>query len=69
MLRRNDKTAKPYALSVIGSCPPSGVLHSEVVVYRMAESLLAAEIPFSCLNRYVAKQELNLLKLSASQLT
>ena len=35
----------------------------------MAESLLASEIPFSCLNRYVAKQELNLLKLSASQVT
>ena len=35
----------------------------------MAESLIAAETPFSCLNRYVAKQELNLLKLSASHVT
>jgi hypothetical protein len=46
-------------------CPPQ----SEVVVYRMAESLLAAEIPLSCLNRYEPKQKLNLLKLSACQVT
>ncbi len=45
--------------------PPSGVLQSEVVVYRMAESLLAAQIALSCLNRCVSKQELNLLKFSA----
>jgi len=31
----------------------------------MVESLLAAETLLSCLNRYVPKQELNLLKLSA----
>jgi len=41
---------------------------SEVVVYRMAESLLAAEVPFSCLNGCVSKQKLNLLKLSACQM-
>jgi hypothetical protein len=35
--------------------------------YRMAESLLAAEVPFSCLNGCVSKQRLNLLKLSACQ--
>jgi hypothetical protein len=35
----------------------------------MVESLLAAEIPLSCLNRYGPKQELNLLKLSLCQVT
>jgi hypothetical protein len=32
---------------------PSGVFQSKVVVYRLAEFLLAAEIAFSCLNRGV----------------
>ena len=41
----------------------------EVVVHGVFEVLLAAQIAFSCLNRYVPKQELNLLKLSACQVT
>ena len=35
----------------------------------MAESLLAAEIPLSSLNRYVSKQKMNLINLSACQVT
>ncbi len=41
------------------------VLESEFVVHCLAESLLAAEITFGCLNRCMSKQELNLLKFSA----
>ena len=43
---------------------PSSVLQAEMVVDRLAEFLLAAEIALSCLNRCVSKQELNLLKFS-----
>ena len=41
------------------------VPQSEFVVHCLAESLLAAEITFGCLNRCVSEQELNLLKFSA----
>src|SRR6516165_5620902 len=60
-----------------GSCPevrlwdvttPSGVFQSKVVVHRLAEFLLAAEIAFSGLNRGVPKQKLNLFKFSARQM-
>ena len=60
-----------------GSCPevrlwdvttPSGVFQSKVVVHRLAEFLLAAEIAFRCLNRGVPKQKLNLFKFSARQM-
>ena len=44
---------------------PLGVFQAEFVIYRLAESLLAAKITLSCLNRCVSKQELNLLKFSA----
>jgi hypothetical protein len=47
---------------------PSGVFQSEVIVHRVAEVLLAAELAFSCLNRCVPKQELNLFKFSAGQM-
>jgi hypothetical protein len=49
-------TAAGAPISAKSACEPrlaSDALQSEVVVYRMAESLLAAEIPLSCLNRYV----------------
>ncbi len=52
----------------LGAVTTLGALQSEVVVHRMAEFLLAAEIPFSCLNRCVPKQKLNLLKFSARQM-
>ena len=48
--------------------PPSGFSQSEVVVHRLAEFLLAAQIALSCLNRCVPKQKLNLLKFSARQM-
>jgi hypothetical protein len=48
---------------------PSGVVfQSKVVVQRLAEFLLAAEIAFRCLNRGVPKQKLNLFKFSARQM-
>ena len=47
---------------------PLGVFQSKVVVHRLAEFLLAAEIAFRCLNRGVPKQKLNLLKFSARQM-
>jgi hypothetical protein len=46
----------------------SGVFQSKVVVHHVAEFLLAAQITFSCLNRRVSKQKLNLLKFSARQM-
>ncbi len=51
-----------------GVTTPSGVFQSEVVVHRLAEFLLAAEIALSCLNRGMPKQKLNLLKFSAGQM-
>jgi len=48
--------------------PLSDVFQSEIVVHGMAEFLLAAEIPFGCLHRCVAKEKLNLLKLSACEM-
>jgi hypothetical protein len=51
-----------------GVTTPSGVFQSEVVVHRLAEFLLAAEIALSCLNRGVLKQKLNLLKFPAHQM-
>jgi len=47
---------------------PSGIFESEVVVHRVVEFLLAAEITFSCLNRSVPKEKLNLLKFTAGQM-
>ena len=47
---------------------PLGVFQSKVVVHRLAKFLLAAEIAFSCLNRGVPKQKLNLFKFSARQM-
>jgi len=47
---------------------PSGVFQPEFVVHCLAESLLAAEITLSGLNRCVSKQELNLLKFSTRQM-
>jgi hypothetical protein len=47
---------------------PSGVFQSEVDVHRLAEVLLAAEIAISCLNRWVCKKKLNMLKFSARQM-
>ena len=43
-------------------------VHSEIekIIHWMAEILLAAEIAFRGLDRCVAKQELNLLKLSTA---
>ncbi len=46
----------------------SGVFQSEVVVHRVAEFLLAAQITLRCLNGRVSKQKLNLLKFSAGQM-
>ena len=58
------------AMSRLGSRDhPQVVLQSKVVVSSMVESLLASEIPLSGLNGYVPQQELNLLKLSACQVT
>ena len=54
--------------SASGPQPRSGVFQSEVVIYRVAEVLLAAEIALSRLNRRVAKQKLNLLKLTSRQI-
>lgn len=51
-----------------GRCLLSVVFQSEIVVHGMAEFLLAAEIPFGCLHRCVAKEKLNLLKLSACEM-
>jgi len=45
--------------------PLSGEFQSEVVVYGLAEFLLAAKIAFSCLNGCMPQQKLNLLKFSA----
>jgi hypothetical protein len=59
-------TRRPPAIKQVTT---SGALQAEVVVYRMAQSLFAAEIPLSCLDRCVPKQKLNLLKLSACQVT
>jgi hypothetical protein len=53
---RSEAKATVIALSAV---------FDEVVVYRIAESLLAAEIPLSGLNGCMPKQKLNLLKLSA----
>jgi len=47
---------------------PSGVFQSKVVVHRLAEFLLAAEIAFGCLNRGVPQQKLNLFKFPARQM-
>jgi hypothetical protein len=46
-------------------------VHSEVkkVVYRMAEILFAAEIPFRGLDRCMPQQELNLLQLTTTVVT
>ena len=52
----------------LGPRPSSGVFQSEVVVYCIAESLLAAKIPLSGLNGCMPKQKLDLLKLSACQM-
>jgi hypothetical protein len=49
------------AADAIHGCPLT-VFQSEVVVHRMPELLLAAQIVLSCLNRGVSKQKLNLLK-------
>src|SRR5437660_11160432 len=48
-----------------GATTPSGEFQSEVVVYGLAEFLLAAKIAFSCLNGCMPQQRLNLLKFSA----
>jgi hypothetical protein len=48
-----------------GATTPSGEFQSEVVVYGLAEFLLAAKIAFSCLNGCMPQQKLNLLKFSA----
>jgi len=45
----------------------SGVLQTEVVVDRMAEFLLAAEVTLRRLNRCMAEQELYLLQFSTGQ--
>src|ERR1700693_2556289 len=39
----------------------------EQIVHRMPEILLAAQIPFRCLDRCMAEQELNLLQLAAAR--
>ena len=54
--------------SLVGRDDPSGVFQSKVVVNRLAEFLLAAEIAYRCLNRGVPKQKLNLFKFSARQM-
>ena len=48
-----------------GATTASGEFQSEVVVYGLAEFLLAAKIAFSCLNGCMPQQKLNLLKFSA----
>ena len=59
----------PGQKSAWGPSPAlSGVFQPEIVVHGMAEFLLAAEIPLGCLNRCVAKEKLNLLKFSASEM-
>ena len=64
--RASRKLADWYREVGLGTVTaPLGILQSEVVVHRSAESLLAAEIALSCLNRRVPKQKLNLLKFSA----
>src|SRR5580692_9332195 len=37
------------------------------IVHRMPEILFAAEIPFRCLDRCMAEQELNLLQFAAAR--
>jgi len=46
---------------------PLGGVQSEIIVYRLAEFLLAAEVTLSRLNRCVPQKKLNLLKLSTRQ--
>ena len=48
--------------------PVTGIFQSELVIHRMAEFLLAAEIALRCLNLRVTKQKLNLLKLAPGQM-
>jgi hypothetical protein len=47
----------------------SGVLKPEVVIDRVTELLLAAEVTLRRLNRCVSEQELDLLQFSAAQMT
>ena len=44
-------------------------LDSESIVDRESQLLLAAEVPLCGLDRHVPKQELNLIQLSASEVT
>ena len=45
----------------------SDVFQTQVVIHRMSQFLFAAQIMLGRLNRYVPKQELNLIKFSPSQ--
>jgi hypothetical protein len=40
-------------------------LDTDAIVHGSADSLLAAEIAFGCLHRYMPEQELNLVQFSA----
>jgi hypothetical protein len=59
----NEKAASVanYGYEVAGSRP--------IVVDRISEALLTAEVAFCCLNAHVAEQELNLFKLPACLMT
>jgi hypothetical protein len=63
-----SKTRNSPEVSLWDVTTPSGVFESKVVVHRLAEFLLAAEIAFRCLHRGVPKQKLNLFKFSARRM-
>jgi hypothetical protein len=47
----------------------SGVFKTEFVIHRVSQFLFAAKVAFGGLNRRVSKQKLDLLQLSAGQMT
>ena len=44
-------------------------LDTDAIVHGSADSLLAAEVAFGCLHRYMPEQELNLVQFSACGMT
>ena len=55
--------------SVADTSSRRGRFEADLVVDRISESLLAAQVAFRRLNAHVAQQELNLLRLPASLMT
>src|SRR5450756_414575 len=60
----------PYKSASVADCwSRCRWLKTDFVVDRISEPLLAAEVPFRCLNADVTEQELNLFKLPACLMT